>query len=514
MPRAHHAASTSVAECECLLGVDPKPALQHRKLRCFLSVLAVAITAVSYIAEAAREEATQAANAKAQLGLASDTGADTLLVIAYAPWVFLLAAIVLPYIAVPPNLLLRTVMLCASAVVHVGEHMNTDTTLMAAEYVAYTSVDTTILRASILCMFGGVCALYPLCSRRFEWSYLVVFEVLCMFAVHRYALRGVAAGASFRTIVAIFMSTAVPFPATYALLSSRRVTAHAQRAKAWLGAPSPPPSPPPPDPLKALHDATVRALSGRTWQDASEVLHEHLVAVFGRADTEQAVRYQASCKELYTLFRVHGAIGAERAFAKLEATMDAMEQVVAKRLCVSLHGFLENRLKFGVVQHLVEGHGLETLAEQDVPPLLDRYRWRQTTSRAHFERYVIQVARALTDLRSEVHQAEAARCASILEVEAKLSHAMSRVDKCTKRAFDKHWHACVDPKNGLPSSAMGEAIRSKVSTTAKAAVDGCIKRETRRIDAHFGVDGSGADAGMTSFEELVAQMKLEDGVDR
>ena len=66
---------------------------------------------------------------------------------------------------------------------------------------------------------------------------------------------------------------------------------------------------------------------------------------------------------------------------------------------------------------------------------------------------------------------------------------------------------CVG-SNGLPTAAMGQALRSTVSTIAATAVHESIAREARRIDDPVDVeDGSGTSL---SFEELLVQLALEE----
>ena len=217
------------------------------------------------------------------------------------------------------------------------------------------------------------------------------------------------------------------------------------------------------DPRKLLFEATVQALSAATWEAACARMREPLEAVCGGADTPCAEIYRARCKELFALCRVHGRLGPERAFAKLRACTEGMEAAVGKAVCVALHGFLEGRLKYGVVQHLVEG-GLDELREGDVPELLDRFHWRLDNSRAHFERFAGQAARALADLREEVQEAEASQLASLVDLEATLARATGRFEKSTSRAFDKHWR---NGPHGLPSASMAQALRTKMVTLAR-----------------------------------------------
>ena len=60
------------------------------------------------------------------------------------------------------------------------------------------------------------------------------------------------------------------------------------------------------------------------------------------------------------------ALGPERAFDKLQQVTEGLTGAVPLQLRIALHGVLEARLKFGVIQFLIEG-GLSTLSAGDVP---------------------------------------------------------------------------------------------------------------------------------------------------
>lgn len=421
---------------------------------------------------------------------------------------------------------LRILYLCAGALaVHRRHTTGTPKNAIEAEelFATHTSIEVTLLRAIFLGSCGLSMGYYPLRDHRLDKSTVLLFvgELLCMAALH---LRDSPDGASRMALVALVASVVVPLPAAYALPSRLRAGLGYRAAR--IGPLSPPTSPPMPEcsepstastqpptpagsaPSMMLFTSTVAAFRATSWPAACAILEPAIEADAG-VDADGTDRYKARCKELYTLIRVQYAIGVDRTFAKLKASIEGMEGAVPRQLRVALHGFMEDRLKYGVVQHLVETALSDPqLQEADVPALLDRYRWRLDRQRAHFERCVSQVVRGLASVRAEVEQLEANHLASLVEVEAQLAHAKQRFDKGIARAFDKHWAGCVDA-SGLPTPAMRDAIRRKVVDLAESAMRECRTREEQRIDPFLG-GGDGNEGPLPTIEALLAEMALEE----
>ena len=423
---------------------------------------------------------------------------------------FLLFAIALPHLHVLHSqwhVLLRAFIMlisCAAAPILCAGCAN-DAGRAVMLFADFTSSRVTLLRIVALSVSGALFAIKPLSDRRLERSAVVAFTAFSSFIAAVIVLSAAPEHAGLRTVVVAGISSAVPFPVAYTLIQWYAPYNLSWRAT-MISAPSPPTSPPFPDGSEAhkkLFDATLIALVAPNWQAACATLDEALQAA---CDADAASCYKARCKELHILSRVHGALAPERVFDKLKASTIGMEGAVPKSLTVALHGFIEGRLKFGVVQHLVEGSF--ALQEPEVPALLDRYHWRLDGQRAHFERCISELVRALASLRAEVPQVEAKPHSSILEVEGQLARVTDRFNSRLARAFDKHWQSCVG-ENGLPSSAMGQAIRTKLASLAGAAVSECVARKSLSLDP-FPLGNEDADSPPPSFEALLEELKLED----
>ena len=258
-----------------------------------------------------------------------------------------------------------------------------------------------------------------------------------------------------------------------------------------------PPAPNATDPYHAAYEATLEAITrvatklDPSWDVARVALRPSLEAA--GLPALAADQFEVRAKQLCVLIQLHPKMEPETSFAKLQEIIAAMERECSSQDHTAetlFHGlrdyFVHNVIKHGALQRTIQG-GF-TVSVEDVPSLLDRYRWVHDADRTHMHRLLRISLEAVADFRSGVEAVERLELEDADELRRRLSHASAKLLQTVSAAAVNHDAQLVaDP--GV------ESVPAKVMAMAMARSEQALKRLLpRRSDVEPAVTAEGRSA--------------------
>ena len=224
--------------------------------------------------------------------------------------------------------------------------------------------------------------------------------------------------------------------------------------------------------MSALYFAIVNDLPRMpSWDQARPAVRPCIEAAL--PDQSAADRFEQLAKALFVLWRLSRKMTAELAFTKLDELTEAMRLEWKE----SHHGnILVRNIKRHVESNIALNGVLIPIVQQDftmpgdeVPMLLDKYRWPHDARRMHMLNILCKTLAAMSEFRAAAAAAEA--IGSITEASRRLRDAHGELIQAVERVLDEHVLA-VDH-----TRAIGETIFRGVAQAATA----CSERVTGRL---------------------------------